>query len=124
MTGTRPRFNPPHLQRRQLSNSDDNTFATKVVRQFFVSAVVFILVFAISKTNFPMCKTIADSVKNTLSYTIDYKKATEGIVEEAKKLTQLLKRAPFLESETTGEESGENSNESIDEGESADAAID
>lgn len=133
MVSARPRYTASHIQRRRLSNNDGKAFMQKTIRQFFVSVIVFAIVFAISKIDLPIRSTVIGSVNKTLSYTIDYKKVTRNIADGLKKLPGLLNKAEDFENEIKDiKANGETANESDDkaesesnlEGENIDAGID
>lgn len=92
MVSTRPRLNTAQLQRRNVNDNEGTSFMLKTARQVFVSLIVVILVFTISKVNNSVCKGLIVSIENTLVYTVDYKRAASDIMEVIKKIPTLLGR--------------------------------
>jgi hypothetical protein len=109
VTSARPRLNTTRLQRKHVNDNDDNSFMVKTARQVFTSIIIIVLVFAISKINVPVCKNLIASIENTLTYTVDYKKAASDIIEGVKKIPSLFSREsqdnpPVQESEAAQDE--------------------
>ena len=115
MTSARPRLDTARLQRRQVNDSEENFFLLKTIRQVFASVIIIVLVFAISKINIGVCKSLIASIENTLVYTVDYKKAASEIMEGIKKFTGLFDgEGQDNLSETAQDEENANAGENAD----------
>lgn len=99
MENIRPRLPATRRRYGYETVSDDNSFVAKTLKQLAVCCVIAITVFAVSKSDAPICKSITDGISGTLSYTVDYKSASAGIWEGIKKIPGL-----FDEKEITPEE--------------------
>ncbi len=136
MVTTRARLNTSRFQRRQVDSVEDNSFVIKTIRQLLVCVLLAAVVFGIARIDTPTFRAATDGVRNTLTYTIDYKAAASGIWDAIKKFPGIfnknkagtLEEAPTAPTEGVSEENpsaepaGDTAEEDNTTGENADEA--
>lgn len=86
MNTSRQRLDEFRHQRRSVADHDGNRFLKKTVSQLIACLVIFAVVFIITKIDTPECKKAAESIKNALSYHVDYIAATKSMMTKIKEI--------------------------------------